>query len=309
MKRSSHTQQGTALISALFIVMIVSMLATAIAVRLAVSIHQTQLLLDTDRNILNLIANETRAKDYIKTTLQQNLTETFPLTLPAQTFNNARIESVLLGEDGLFNLNSLVNKNTHLQFIRLLHLTSPQLSATQAQKITQMINDWITASNADEIYLRQNPPYRAAHRSMADVSELRLIDGIDEKLYQQLLPFVSALPTGDNKININAAPATLIATLTDGMSIEQASTIVACIRDHHGFNDLQEFANSCVTRLGLNLDSSILATRSKYLRLNTVISTSSQKIHASSLFRRMSGIMDAGQNKISISLLSRSFED
>lgn len=305
----THRQQGTALISALFIVMIVSMLATAIAIRVGVSIHQTQLLLDTDRNILNLISNEALTKDYLKTSLQSQAIENFPMILPSRSLNNAKINSTIYGEDGLFNLNSLVNKNNYLQFIRLLRLVSPQLSTTQAQKITQMIADWIMPSNADEIYLRQNPPYRAPHRPMADTSELRLISGINEQIYQQLINFVTALPTTNNKININAAPATIIASFSDGITMDQAKVIMSCIHEHRGYNDLQNFINTCVSRLGINLDSSSLTTSSMYLRLHTMMTIGQQSIEANSLFSRMTSIVDGGQTKVSLSLLSRSFEN
>ncbi|EOL0456060.1 type II secretion system protein GspK, partial [Escherichia coli] len=51
---------------------------------------------------------------------------------------------------------------------------------------------------------------------MQDVSELRLIRGIDARLYRKLLPYVCVLPTSDLSVNVNTlldSQAPLLAAL------------------------------------------------------------------------------------------------
>ncbi|MCM5063369.1 general secretion pathway protein GspK, partial [Escherichia coli] len=60
------------------------------------------------------------------------------------------------------------------------------------------------------------PPYLAANQPMQDVSELRLIRGIDARLYRKLLPYVCVLPTSDLSVNVNTlldSQAPLLAAL------------------------------------------------------------------------------------------------
>lgn len=67
----------------------------------------------------------------------------------------------------------------------------------QAVTIVAAVLDWIDEDSQpmangaeDETYMAQPDPYRAANQSMVDVSELRMVQGVDAALYQRLLPFV-----------------------------------------------------------------------------------------------------------------------
>ncbi|MBD3700604.1 general secretion pathway protein GspK [Klebsiella pneumoniae] len=48
-----------------------------------------------------------------------------------------------------------------------------------------------------------NPGYLAANQPMQDVSELRLLAGMDAALYQRLLPFVCVQPDDALQVNVN----------------------------------------------------------------------------------------------------------
>lgn len=58
--------------------------------------------------------------------------------------------------------------------------------ALQARQVTAALRDWIDRDDKpvrggaeDEVYMGMEPPYLAANQPMQDVSELRLIRGID----------------------------------------------------------------------------------------------------------------------------------
>lgn len=61
----------------------------------------------------------------------------------------------------------------------------------------------------DETYTRKQPPYRAANRPFADLSELLLVEGFNREIYQTLRPFVY-VADGYAPLNVNTAEATVL---------------------------------------------------------------------------------------------------
>jgi len=73
---------------------------------------------------------------------------------------------------------------------------------------------------------------------MANISELRLIAGINAKLYQQMQPYVIALPQ-ITTININTATAPVLISL--GFNAQQAAQIISARTETRGFENMQAF--------------------------------------------------------------------
>lgn len=68
----------------------------------------------------------------------------------------------------------------------------------------------------DEVYMAQSPGYLTGNQPLQDVSELRLLAGMDAALYQRLLPYVCALADETLQVNVNTlqpAQAALLAAL------------------------------------------------------------------------------------------------
>jgi general secretion pathway protein K len=91
-------------------------------------------------------------------------------------------------------------------------------------ELAQAIADWIDPDPdilfpdgaEDSDYTVLNPPYLAANRPFASVSELRLVKGVDREAYDKLAPVVCALPPG-TPLNVNTAPAQVLAALAEGV--------------------------------------------------------------------------------------------
>lgn len=128
--------------------------------------------------------------------------------------------------EGLFNLNSIADDPAAQErFKRLLS------SLEMAPSLADQVLDWIDEGEEvqglgaeDGVYLLEDPPYRTANGPMADVSELRLLASLDEQQYDRLTRFVSALPAAAGLININTAPAPVLATLAPNMDPVQAGS-------------------------------------------------------------------------------------
>lgn len=128
--------------------------------------------------------------------------------------------------EGLFNLNSIDGDPAALERFRRL-LSALELEATLAD----VLLDWIDVDEEvsglgaeDGVYLLEDPPYRTANTAVASVSELRLLANMDAEQYDRLAPFVTALPAAAGLININTAPAPVMAALAPGMDPVQAGS-------------------------------------------------------------------------------------
>lgn len=117
-------------------------------------------------------------------------------------------------------------------------LLTQGVEATQAQNITSALVDWmdkdaISHSGGSEasLYDEHRPKLLPANRPMLDISEFRVIAGVDQALYLRLKPLICTLPNQNLRININTlspAQAPLLAALFLGdMSVEAAQQLIA----------------------------------------------------------------------------------
>jgi len=76
----------------------------------------------------------------------------------------------------------------------------------------------------DETYTRRKPPYRAANRPFADLSELLLVEGVNPEIYQALSPYLY-VAEDYAPLNVNTAAAGVLRCLADDISADQAESM------------------------------------------------------------------------------------
>lgn len=286
-----HTHKGSALIMALLITAIVAAVSTAIAVHLRMIIRESQLAYNFEQAYCDLQGVQYWGKAQViqnaKLNNEKHTVENYPQSMPNALFHNAQLSGEIDDAQGLFNINALANPAAQTQFIRLLKAVDNTLSDAQAAQITKSISDWINTSNVDTIYLKNNPPYRAAHQSMVSVSELRLISGISPKLYLALLPYVTALPVSDNQINIITAPVPVLRSLGANMTVDQANNLALCRQQYSTLQTIDDLKQACITKPGLQLDPNInLVIASNYFLIKSYAQLSNQNLALFSLIKR-----------------------
>ncbi len=231
-------QQGIALITILVMVALATILAATIAKRQANTAENTAYLMRQNQSLLyaksaeaffsELLvddANNAGAVDY----LQENWAKPMP-TFPVE---DGFVSGTLQDESGKFNLNSLVNDEgvpnpqAKLWFEKLL------LRVGLPEKLSEAVIDWQDADEeisgtmgAENSYYQGLPQgYLAANSKFHNVEELKLVRGFEDQKYLQIVDYVSALPASDSKVNVNTAPAMLLASLDpklDINAVEQA---------------------------------------------------------------------------------------
>lgn len=246
-----HTQQpaakqsGVALITALLVVALATIIAVNITERQQYDIRRMQNLLNNQQAYYYAIGGEAWAKGLLYKDYKDdqrkngtdNLYEDWAQPLPVTLIENGALSGSIIDLQGLFNINNLYikdPKNTIDKkqlteqtqvFNRLLTILEINASITDAI-IDWLDNDAQSSTNGaeDDVYLQKTPAYRAANQMMNNVSELLLIEGVNIKIYNKLRPFITALPE-ITTINVNTAPAEVIAALSGQLTLEKATNI------------------------------------------------------------------------------------
>lgn len=271
---SPNSQQGAAIIMALFTIALVAMLAAAVLGEFGVALDgyaglhdqaQARVLargaLDFARNVL---------ADDAKTSSVDHEGEAWAIKVPPTRMEDGEVGGEIQDLSGRFNLNNLVYDTSQdnaeaAAFMRLLALLG--VPADEAQALTAALADW---QDEDDVprpggaesswYLSLPQPGRAANAPLADVAELSRIRGFTPERIAALRPFVAALPAF-NKINVNTAPAEVLAAGIAGLSIDDARLLVAR-RSGSWFRDLADFASRLPT--GARMENARFATGSRY---------------------------------------------
>ena len=172
--------------------------------------------------------------------------EAWAQRLPVYPVDGGQVQVTIDDLSGRFNLNSVIREGQVEgdAFARLQRLLA--LLQLDSQLAWQLVA-WMAPDAAPDVirlqaarsYRSRTPMYRPAGRPLADVSELRLLAGIDEVAYQRLLPHVAALP-GNNPLNVNTADPWVLASLADGLALQDGRRL-SDARGTAGFRSIDAF--------------------------------------------------------------------
>lgn len=242
----AHKSKGSALITALFIMTLVAIAATAMISRLQLDIYRTSMNINNDKLYLSTQIVTFWAMD----TLSKN-------TLPIKThgfqfpksyknlYPDVIIEGQLIDLQSRFNVNNLQNTKYQMTFLNLLKQCVKMQNESDYQRIVSATTNWVTKTPSnttrDEFldkYARRTPPYLPAYQMMKSTSELRMIDGISAKTYLAIEPYITALPEV-TPINLNNANKKELRALGAGLNASQVDEIIKA-RGKNGIKTLQE---------------------------------------------------------------------
>lgn len=265
-------QRGMAVITAILVVALVASAASFMA-------WQQQLWL---RQVENLNA-QAQSREVVLAALQwarsaladdarrgqvDHLDEGWAQPLMPLPVEGGELTGGLSDQQGLFNLNSVVRGSktsaTDLAvFRRLLELL--QLPAGLAGALADWVDRDAEPSDpggAEDLdYLALDPPYRAGNRALTTVDGLYRIKGFDPATVARLRPFVTALPQ-PTPVNVNTAPAEVLAAAIADLPLDQARALVAARKGRH-FKDLADFRARLPTTV-TQVNESLLGVGSRY---------------------------------------------
>ena len=191
-----------------------------------------------------LMAAALLQRDALDSPSQTNLAQTWAQEGRRFTLDDGEIRATIRDGHACFNLNAIDHRADEAGdgmpyptdvFVRLLALLGePPLRASQ---IAAALGDWTDSDGQprlngaeDEVYMAQTPGYLAANQPMQDVSELRLLAGMDAALYQRLLPFVCVQPDDALQVNVNtlrpSQAALLVALFPGDLTLQEAQQLL-----------------------------------------------------------------------------------
>lgn len=238
-KFNGPDKNGTALISALFIMTLIAIAATAMSVRLQLDIYRTHLTILTDDLYLAsqapsfwAISQLAHAKKPFTVSDNQGKILDYPAKL-MQNNPSMVIQSSLYDLQSRFNLNNLVDSKYLPFFANLLENPKLKLASAERKSIIEALRRWVSpyqpGRGNDELtryYLQQKPPYLASNQFFQSPSESRLIRGISAANYLILADLITVLPE-ETPINLNTAPRLLLKGLGNGLKDSQVEKLLS----------------------------------------------------------------------------------
>jgi general secretion pathway protein K len=255
--RSLRRQRGVALITAVLVVALATILAVNVSFKGYLDQRRSATAFALDQGFEVAMGGEAWAADSLRRDKMQgsktdDFTEEWATPIPPIPIEGGEFEGVLEDMQGRFNLNSLVvveggehkvDKTAVERFERLLEILELE------PKWARFIADWIdTDINAefpdgaeDPTYTGLSPPYRTANMPITRASELLAISEFGLERYQKLEPFVTALPIG-TPINLcTASPELLDALPKSQRQFTMARENTAETRKQRCFPSKQDF--------------------------------------------------------------------
>ncbi|HXS78647.1 MAG TPA: type II secretion system minor pseudopilin GspK [Gammaproteobacteria bacterium] len=235
-----ESQRGVALIMAIIVVAIGTMIAVNLLWRETLDMRRTESALAADQGLMYVQGAEAWAADILRQDLvdspdSDNLGEQWALELPPLPVddNGGTITGRLEDLQGRFNLNNLIGadgKESELmrrQFERLL------VSVEADPALAGAVVDWLDpdteqrfpTGGEDVAYSDADPPYRTANSIITSTSELMAIAGFDRDTYRRLAPYITVLPAG-TKLNVNTASDIVLASLSDMIDLQTATSLI-----------------------------------------------------------------------------------
>ena len=211
-------QRGVALIVAILLVALGTILAAAVAYENAMTARRGAGTFAFDESLLIAQGAEALAAYGIRQFFQADPQHTYigqgwdkPVG-PMEVVPGVLLEASLEDMQGRFNLNNLVKNDGTPDAVNVAAFTKLLELLGLETKWAPMLVDWIDADIVpqtidgaeDSVYMGQTPPYRTPNRYITSASELLALPGFGRDRYLLLAPYVTALPW---KTTINVCTA------------------------------------------------------------------------------------------------------
>jgi general secretion pathway protein K len=220
-------QRGVALIMAIVMVAIATVLAVRIGTRASLDLRRTAGLIALDQAWHVALGAEAWAVEVLRKDREDSQTdhlgERWAQPIPPLPVDGGAVRGALEDMQGRFNLNNLladdgtVNESAVARLERLLE------QAGADRRWARIAADWLDSDTVpgfpdgaeDGSYLSQNPPYRSANGPVTTITELMALPGMTLEEYLRIRPYLAALPVG-SKVNICTASAPVLAAMIEG---------------------------------------------------------------------------------------------
>lgn len=244
-------QKGIALITILVMVALATILAATIAQRQKFTAENTAYLMRQNQSLWYAKSAETFFSELLVEDAENAgdvdyLQENWAKPMPAFPVEDGYVTGQLYDESGKFNLNSLVDDSGQVNVAAKEWFERLLMNAGLNAQLSEAVIDWQDADNetlgpmgAEESYYRGlRNAYLPANSKFHAVEELKMVRGFEGEKYLQIAPYVSAIAVQDAKVNINTAPAIVLASLAESLDVK---TVEAALEQRQ--QNMEHFSN------------------------------------------------------------------
>ena len=301
--RGPHKQGGVALITAILIAALVSVVAVAMATRQTLDIRRTGNMLEADQAYMYALGMEELAaqvlvKDKKDTGDVDSLLEDWAIPLPPTVVEGGSVAGSVEDMQGRFNLNNLVDGSNKVDLaqVKAFQTVLAEVSAVNEEIqispfMANRVADWIdadfdtSADGAEDLeYLNADIPYRAANQFMASPSELGAMLDMSPEDLSVLLPLVSTLPI-PTTVNINTASETVLLSLHKDMTKSIAGELIG-LRKENAFENKADFEKKLLDDYQITVDNKLFDVKSEYFLVSVSATIGRTQLNMFSLLER-----------------------
>lgn len=296
-----HAQRGIALITAILIVAIGTMIAVNLMWRGTLDLRRAEAALAADQGLMLVQGAEAWAADILRQDLvdspnSDHLGEQWAVELPPLPVDGGMITGKLEDLQGRFNLNNLIaadgteDERARRQLERLMTSVDvdPALAGVVVDWLDPDTEQRFPSGGEDAVYSGSDPPYRTPNAMITSASELLAISGFDREAYTRLLPHVTVLPAG-TKLNVNTASDIVLSSLSDDIDLATAGALV----DQRGGAEFLDIDDTFAGLVEPQVLQTIDGVSAHFLLTATVTLGTNQLTMRSVLQRDQSGITRA----------------
>jgi len=269
--------RGVALITAMLISALASIVAYNLAWDNALDVRRTMVLLNHDQAVQVALGAESWVIGILHQDLEDSqtdhLAEIWATELPGLPIDGGEVFGHVEDLQGRFNINNLIDDTGEVdpesleQFRRLLVALEldPRFAGIAADWLDANLDAGFPDGAEDPIYTGMTPPYRSPNQALTSISELAALEGMDKQTFDALAPHVTALP-GRLAINVNTATPAVLQSLDDNVSMTAVEALLS-EREEGGFADIPTAFSSLVTPDVLNS----LDEATNYFQLRVIV--------------------------------------
>jgi general secretion pathway protein K len=259
-------QRGVALLTALLIVALATIIATSAMWDFNLDQRRTAAMLYHDQASMYALGAEAWAGRILIEDAEDSQNdhpgEAWATNLPALPIEGGSVDGAIIDLQGRFNINNLVGDAGQTDEAMVQQLETILEILDLDKNWAGLAADWIDSdiepnfpSGAeDSVYMGVTPPRRTPNTSVTSITELMSLPDMNNETFEILRPHITALPRG-TPINVNTATTVILQSLLEDRSESGANNIIAD-RPEDGYESVSELSDSLSSELATNLSVS-----------------------------------------------------
>lgn len=279
MKYKHNKQNGSALISALLLVLVIASLTTAWISQTHFHIRfQRQVNENSQARMLSEAAKIWTVEVLKQKTFHQ--TQPVIAKMPSQNIPlppKWQIQAELTDAQAKINLNTITEQSLRLSFYMLMKEVLKDEPNVSLDDIYYATTSWIDPNifrsrfgQYQNQYAKASPPYQAGGQPMQTLEEFYSVYGVTPRIYQKLKPYITVIPESV-PINLNTCDEKIIKSLRPGLKDAQVKRILFA-RGDRGFRTINELF-AVLEEFKIPVQN--VTTRSQYFWLEVTVTSPS----------------------------------